>query len=460
MISLTINEIAEAVGALNTVDQWSERAVTSVGFDTRKLTAGSLFVPLIGENDGHRFIEQAIEQGAVAAFWSAPLAEAPADFPVIQVADTLAAMQQLAKYYLKKVAPKVVAITGSNGKTTTKDMTEAVLSARYKVHKTQGNFNNHIGLPYTILEMSEDTEVIILEMGMNHPGEIKVLSDLAEPDIAIITMIGESHIEYLGSRAAIADAKMEITSGLKKDGILIYPGAEPLLQERVQGLSSEQLRTFGQEASNDLYPLQVKTEMKETTFTTNSAPDVQLQIPVLGTYNVNNALAALLAGLATGILIKEAAGSLARFHLTKNRTEWLKGYNNSAILNDAYNANPTAMKLVIENFSRLSNNGQKIVVLGDMLELGEWSAALHESIKEVLSPEAIDQVVLYGEKMQVLATALVEENIFDEHQVHHFTGEKEPMIQYLKDTLRSDDYVLIKSSFGTDLLSVVRMLTV
>ncbi|QQP70508.1 UDP-N-acetylmuramoyl-tripeptide--D-alanyl-D-alanine ligase [Carnobacterium sp. CS13] len=458
MFSLTVREIASAVGAQNATDKWADVEISAVGFDTRKLFSGSLFVPLIGDNDGHAFIEKAIENGAKAAFWSRPLDEAPTEIPVIQVEDTLKALQALANYYLKKIHPKVIGITGSNGKTTTKDMTEAVVSSAYRVHKTQGNFNNHIGLPMTILEMPEDTEVIILEMGMNHANEIRVLSDLAEPDIAIITMIGESHIEYLGSRAGIADAKMEIISGLKPDGVLIYPGEEPLLEERVHSLVKEQLKTFGTTEKNDLYPLTIDAQMTETTFTTNAEPDLSITLPVLGTYNVTNALAALSAGLVLGISIEQAAPKLSVFQLTKNRTEWLTGIHESMILNDAYNANPTAMKLVLTNFSALSNTGRKIVVLGDMLELGQQSRELHKSIEEVLSAESIDQVFLYGNEMHVLYAALL--GIFAEGHLHYFTGDKEPMIHQLKQLIQPKDHILIKSSLGTDLLTVVQELKV
>ncbi|ALV22598.1 UDP-N-acetylmuramoyl-tripeptide--D-alanyl-D-alanine ligase [Carnobacterium antarcticum] len=458
MFSLTVREIASAVGAQNATDKWADVEISAVGFDTRKLFSGSLFVPLIGDNDGHAFIEKAIENGAKAAFWSRPLDEAPTEIPVIQVEDTLKALQALASYYLKKIHPKVIGITGSNGKTTTKDMTEAVVSSAYRVHKTQGNFNNHIGLPMTILEMPEDTEVIILEMGMNHADEIRVLSDLAEPDIAIITMIGESHIEYLGSRAGIADAKMEIISGLKPDGVLIYPGEEPLLEERVHSLVKEQLKTFGTTEKNDLYPLTIDAQMTETTFTTNAEPDLSITLPVLGTYNVTNALAALSAGLVLGISIEQAAPKLSVFQLTKNRTEWLTGIHESMILNDAYNANPTAMKLVLTNFSALPNTGRKIVVLGDMLELGQQSRELHKSIEEVLSAESIDQVFLYGNEMHVLYAALLGK--FAEGHLHYFTGDKEPMIHQLKQLIQPKDHILIKSSLGTDLLTVVQELKV
>lgn len=460
MISLTIKEIAAAVGALNDTSMWSDQEIISVDFDTRKLVKESLFVPLIGNNDGHQFILKAIENGARASLWSKSLKDLPfevaADFPVIQVEDTLKALQDLAKFYLTKVNPKVVGITGSNGKTTTKDMTDAVLSSHYRVHKTQGNFNNHIGLPITILEMPIDTEVVILEMGMNHAGEIKVLSELAEPDVAIITMIGESHIEFFGSRAGIADAKMEISSGLKENGVLIYPGEEPLLQERVTFLTDKQLKTFGTAAENDLYPLNIDAQTNQTTFTTNETPDMTISLPVLGTYNVNNALAALMAGMVLGVPIQKSAPKLAEFQLTKNRTEWLAGLNRSRILNDAYNANPTAMKAVLDNFSTFENEGKKIVILGDMLELGEHSSELHLSIKESLNPNQIKKVILYGEEMSVLYESLKE--TFANDTLFYFTGDKKPLIQLAKEQIEPGDYVLIKSSLGTDLLSVVRAL--
>lgn len=456
MISLTVKEAAQALGNLNDTSDWDEMEITAVGFDTRKMVSGSLFVPLIGENDGHKFIQNAIDNGAKAALWSAPLEEAPVGFPVIVVEDTLSALQKLAQYYLKKVAPKVVAITGSNGKTTTKDMTEAVMSSRYRVHKTQGNFNNHIGLPITILSMPADTEVVILEMGMSDIGEIEALSRIAEPDTAIITMIGESHIEFLGTRARIADAKMEITAGMKENSLLIYPGEEKLLEERVKALKGIQLKTFGTNEWNDMYPIQVKTQMRETSFITNVDSSIEVKLPVLGTYNVDNALAALTAGMALDIPIAESFKPLAHFQLTKNRTEWEEGINGSLILNDSYNANPTAMKLVVENFSQLENKGKKYVVLGDMLELGDVSKELHISVKEALDATKIDEVYLYGTEMKALQETLLGEGQFTPENVHYFVGNKQPLIEEIKQTLAPDDYILIKSSFGTDLLAVVK----
>ena len=199
MKPLQINEIVKAVEAIDYTSDQRLMTVESVSFDSRESKPNSLFVPLQGQTDGHQYIDKAIANGATAAFWSLPMAQAPKDIAIIQVEDTLVAMQKLAQYYLEVIQPKVIGITGSAGKTTTKDMTAAVLSANFNVHKTEGNYNNEIGLPYTILAMPENTEILVLEMGMSGPGEIRFLSQLAKPDIAIITMIGESHIEYLGS---------------------------------------------------------------------------------------------------------------------------------------------------------------------------------------------------------------------------------------------------------------------
>ncbi|MER2064589.1 MAG: UDP-N-acetylmuramoyl-tripeptide--D-alanyl-D-alanine ligase, partial [Alkalibacterium sp.] len=189
MPNWTLSEIAQAVNG-KLVNSEKTEQIAGVSFDTRTLKEGNLFIPLTAERNGHDFIQSAMNKGAKATLWSDPIDKAPEDIAVIQVDDTLEAFQSFAKYYLNEVSPKVVGITGSNGKTTTKDMVAAVASAKYKTHKTIGNFNNHLGLPLTILEMDRDTEVVVLEMGMSEKGEIHVLSEIAEPDIAVITMIG------------------------------------------------------------------------------------------------------------------------------------------------------------------------------------------------------------------------------------------------------------------------------
>lgn len=453
MKALTLNDIAKAVQGKNELGDWGTLRVSKVAFDTRKIEAGSLFVPLKGNADGHDYLSAAIAQGAIASFWSRPLEDAPKDFPVIQVEDTLQALQDLASYYLALIHPKVVGITGSNGKTTTKDMTEAVVSAQYKVHKTQGNFNNQIGLPITILEMPEETEVAILEMGMNHPGEIEELSLIAKPDIAVITMIGEAHIEYFGSREKIAQTKMEIIKGLKPDGVLIIPGEEPLLQSEVQKMNRANYRTFGQNNVNDIHVLTTETEMKATYFTTNLAPKLSCMIPVIGQYNVNNALAALMVGEQLNIPLPAAVAKLATFGLTKSRTEWILGMNDSHILNDAYNANPTAMNAVLDSFSALALNGRKLAVLGDMLELGELSTSLHESVAEHLNPENISEVFLFGPEMKNLYHKLATK--YAPEKLHYYQEDKLALIDALKETIIKEDQILVKASNGTGLGEVI-----
>lgn len=211
--------------------------ITGVTTDSRQAAAGQLFVPLVGEQfDGHEYLEQAVQNGAVAALWKKgkEVPESLAHVPLLIVGDTLVALQRLATAYRSELFVRVVGITGSNGKTTTKDMAAAILGTSYKVHKTEGNFNNHIGLPLTVLQLEEDTEVAVLEMGMSGFGEIELLARIAQPDAAIITNIGDAHMLQLGSRAGIAKAKLEIATGLSEDGLLLYNGDEPLLEEELQ----------------------------------------------------------------------------------------------------------------------------------------------------------------------------------------------------------------------------------
>ncbi|MEG2645137.1 MAG: UDP-N-acetylmuramoyl-tripeptide--D-alanyl-D-alanine ligase, partial [Enterococcus sp.] len=331
----------------------NEVTVTGVEFDTRKISNGDLFVPLKGQNDGHDFVSKAIENGAAATLWSNDPATVPEGIAVILVNDTLAAFQALASYYLLEEHPDVIAITGSNGKTTTKDMTESVLSQKYRTYKTQGNYNNDIGLPYTILHMPEGTEKLILEMGMDHANEISVLSELAEPDVAAITIIGEAHIENLGSREKIADAKMEITTGLAPDGLLVIPADEPLLADRIRSLS-QTIETFGIQ-QGDISATILNENKGATVF---SVDDSGYQIPLPGSYNVQNALIALAIGRWYGLDNEEIFQGLAYVQVTQNRTQWLKAKNGADILSDVYNANPTAMALVLDTFAKLPTEGR------------------------------------------------------------------------------------------------------
>lgn len=452
-MNLSVREIVAAVNGVNHATQHDDQCVESVEFDTRKVIENSLFVPLKGARDGHDFIPQAIESGASLVLSERELSE---DVSYIKVKDTLVALQQLAQYFLEKVHPKVIGITGSNGKTTTKDMTEAVLSQHYKTYKTQGNYNNHIGLPYTILSMPEDTEMLVLEMGMDHKGEIEVLSNIAKPDIAAITLIGESHIEYLGSRAGIAEAKMEITAGLKEDGVLIIPNDEPLLKRMIIDVP-QTVESFGVGTEATLSASLLSETKVDTQFETNLFEGEVFSIPVLGGYNVKNALIALLIGRFFNVPVSKMKNGLATFDLTKNRTEWLKTNDGIDLLSDVYNANPTAMKLVLDTFSALKLEGRKFVVLGDMLELGELSSQMHESVAEHISPQKIDQVYLYGEHMASLYNVL--HNRMPQGSIHFYRKtEKKEMMTHLSEKIQPKDTVFLKASNGMGLSEVVEFL--
>lgn len=456
-MKMQVTEIAKAVQAVNAEQAWPDVNVTGVSFDSRRLQAGDLFIPLVGENDGHQFIQSAIDHGAVATLWASDHADsAPSDLPVIQVADTLSALQQLGQYYLQKINPKVVAVTGSNGKTTTKDMVASVLSTQFNVTKTHANFNNQIGVPITLLSMEPNTEVVVVEMGMDHFGELDFLSRLVQPDVAVITMIGEAHIEFFGTRDKIADAKMEIVHGLKEDGTFIFNGDEPLLQERAQTVTQRQ-RTFGLNADNTLAGSDVDTSRAQTSFKASLWPDETYTIPMMGAYNVNNALAALLVADTFHIRPNEARAALASFVPTENRTEWLTGSQGEAILSDVYNSNPTAARRVLAAFAAVPTKGKRIAVLGDMLELGEQSDSLHTSLASELDPDQIESVYLNGQHVAALATAL-RAKYADDAVRYYPTDEQAQLITDLEAEVQPDDQVLLKGSHGIHLENVLSAL--
>ncbi|MGM0125441.1 UDP-N-acetylmuramoyl-tripeptide-D-alanyl-D-alanine ligase [Enterococcus sp. AZ194] len=449
---LTIKEVVQAVEG--TCGNAQDAVISGVEFDSRKITKGDLFVPLSGARDGHEFIQQAIENGAVATFWARPYPaglETVSDIAVINVNDPLEAMQKLASYYLSKVGADVIAITGSNGKTTTKDMTEAVLAQKFVTYKTQGNYNNNIGLPYTVLHMKDNTEKIILEMGMDHADEISELSLMAKPVVAAITMIGEAHIENLGSRLGIAKAKMEITEGLSDEGLLVIPAHEELLNPLVTHLP-QTIQTFGLNSA-DVTAQIISEEKMRTTFTVEGH---SFTIPVPGSYNVTNALIAYQIGRWFGLSIEEIQQGLAHFQLTQNRTQWLKAANGADILSDVYNANPTAMGLVLDTVRNLKAEGQKMAVLADMLELGPDSKAMHAQMADHFDA-SFSKVFLYGEEMQALKTRLDSQNSPIDVQLFS-KNEKPALIKAIIQALQPTDLVVLKGSNGMGLAEVVKEL--
>lgn len=464
MIKRTLAQLAEMCGGtLSDFAAYGEIHVEGVFTDSRKLVEGSLFIPLVGERfDGHEFVQACLEKGAAGALWQKDHGVPPQGGAIIVVEDTLAALQGLASAYLAESKTSVVGITGSNGKTTTKDIVDAILSTTFKVHKTQGNFNNHIGLPLTVLSMEQDTEIVILEMGMSGRREIETLSLIAQPDVAIITNIGESHLLQLGSRLEIARAKAEIAAGLKPGGLLIYNGDEPLIKQVLAEAETKQPEgmkrfTFGLQTDNNDYPTGLMNAQNGVVFTTKQLGEHALTLPLLGTHNVVNCLAALAVARHFGVKAEQIASGLSQLKLTGMRIEVLHGISGLTMLNDAYNASPTSMKAAIDVLEGLKGYRSRVAVLGDMLELGPQEQELHRGIGEYITPGKMDMVITYGPLSANIAEGAKQH--MPAEAVHAFEN-KEEMTRYLLEKLHPRDVVLFKASRGMKLEDVVESLKI
>ncbi|MBB6447674.1 UDP-N-acetylmuramoyl-tripeptide--D-alanyl-D-alanine ligase [Bacillus benzoevorans] len=456
MIKRTLAQLKDMIQIENDITAFQDIAINGVSIDSRKIAKGNLFVPFKGEHsDGHRFVEEALKTGAHAALWQKDVPNPPLHLPILIVEDTLTALQELARGYRNQLDVKVVGITGSNGKTTVKDMVTKLLSLQYKVQKTEGNYNNHIGLPLTVLSLAEDTEIAVLEMGMSSKGEIDFLSTLARPNAAIITNIGESHLQDLGSREGIAEAKLEITHGLQENGLIVYLGDEPLLQERLQDDKGNALiQTFGRNDGNDIYPLEIKTDSSGSMFKTNLSQTV-FKLPVLGIHNILNALCAMLTANYFQIPYSKMNEGFSGLKLTNMRMELVEGQNAVKVINDAYNASPTSMRAAIELVSALSGFSQKILVLGDMLELGEREQEFHYEMGKSIDPQTVDYVFTFGDLGRYISEGA--KTVLNENRVFSF-AEKESLIAELKKILTADALVLVKASRGMRMEEVVKAL--
>ena len=449
-MKLDLYEIAEVLSAKNDVTQFKNVALRNAEFDSRLIESGDLFVPLKGARDGHDFIATAFAQGAAATLSERPVAEGT----YILVDDVLTSFLRLAQYYLEKMQVDVLAVTGSNGKTTTKDMLAQLLATTYKTYKTQGNYNNEIGLPYTVLHMPEDTEKLVLEMGQDHLGDIHLLSELAKPKTGIVTLVGEAHLEFFGSRAEIAQGKMQIADGLRKDALLIVP-ADKIVNEFLP--ADCKLVRFGPDA--DIFLTRLEERKDSLSFECNFL-EQRIDLPVTGKYNATNAMIAAYAALQEGISEAAIAQAFSELELTRNRTEWKKAGNGADILSDVYNANPTAMRLILETFSTIPANpgGRKLAVLADMKELGADSKSMHGSMITSLNPEIVTDLFLYGQDMEALYDYAKE--IYPPGKVQYFikNDEKdqfEQLKQAVREKLTPADQILLKGSNSMNLAKLV-----
>lgn len=404
MEPLSLSRLAEFARATITAGNPAV-TVTQISTDSRTIQPGEFFVAIRGDNfDGHRFVEQVAKRGAAGALvdqgWTGTL---PEDFAILRVADTLVGYQQIAGEYRRCLPLKVIAITGSNGKTSTKDFVAAALGRRFRVTKTEGNFNNHIGLPRTMLEATAEDEIAVWELGMNHPGEIGALAALATPDVGIITNIGVAHIEFMGSREAIAQEKGALAEAIGAAGTMILNADDPLSESIAQRTKAKIVFVGVKQGVVRAEDITQSAAGSEFTIM-EGAHRCRAQLPVPGLHMVQNALLAVAAGRLFGLSTEECAAGLASAPLTKARLQ-LRDIGGVQFLDDSYNANPESMKAALRTLVELESAGRRIAVLGQMSELGSESERGHAEVGECAADLGIDHLIAIGELGAAIARA-------------------------------------------------------
>ena len=417
--------------------------------DTRTIQNGDIYIGIKGENfDGNKFWKQALDNGAVGVIIqdvevSTEELENYKDKTVIKVEDTLKALYEIAKYKRSLYDIPVVAITGSVGKTSTKDIIASVVSTKYKTLKTEGNNNNNIGLPLTILKL-KDHEALVVEMGMNHFGEISLLTDIAKPTLAVITNIGTSHIGNLGSRENILKAKLEILEGMKIPKIIINNDNDLLHNWYNENSEKLEIHTFGIENNSEVMGQDIKMKEESSEFTAVAdSKETNIKVPVGGKHFVYNALCAMTVGKVLNISIDKIQYGIESFELTKKRMDIKKLKNGAIIINDAYNASFESMKVSLE-FLAIHTGERKIAVLGDLFELGEYSEKLHRKVGKEVVKNNIDMLICAGENAKYIIEEAKKSGKIETYFMHN----NEEIAEKLSQELRNGDVVLVKASNG------------
>jgi UDP-N-acetylmuramoyl-tripeptide--D-alanyl-D-alanine ligase len=405
MKPISIQDIKRAVSARQlTALPEHVPLIKSVCTDTRRIEPGSLFIAIKGENfDGHDFLGKAAEGGAIAALVDHAPAEPRPNMHVLQVVGTTRrAMGKLATFVRKQMRSKVIAVAGSNGKTSTKHLIEAALCGKLRGSISPKSFNNDIGVPLAIFPADPTQDYLVLEIGTNHPGEIKLLSDMALPDIAVITNCGAEHLEFLGDIMGVRSENADIVSGLNPKGTLIVNGDDPELLRAVEGFSGLTI-TFGFNESNDLFAADIECDSTGVRFSLNKSRR-KVFVPMLGKHNACNALAALAVARRMGVQEDVAIESLAQARGPEMRLQQ-HHIGSVTLINDAYNANPNSMRAALETIAALPTNGRRIAVLADMLELGQSSDRYHREIGQVAAECKFDLLACVGPQTALIAEA-------------------------------------------------------
>ncbi|MBQ1401357.1 MAG: UDP-N-acetylmuramoyl-tripeptide--D-alanyl-D-alanine ligase [Firmicutes bacterium] len=458
MKKMYIRQIAEGVKGQVRAGS-PDGLVTGISTDSRTAGEGDLFFPLKGERfDAHDFIPQALKQGCrsfvVSRKDSLDMLKMAEGVNVIEAADTTKALQDLSSYYLDMLGIRKIAVTGSTGKTTTRDMIKCILGTKYKTYSNEGNFNNHIGVPLTILSIDEDAEMGVFEMGMDKFGEIHALVDIVRPDTGVITNIGVSHIENLGSREGIFKAKMEITDYFdEKNTLVVYEDDEYLNRDRIDG--NYRLITAGRNGRCDFIVSHLEDRgIDGIRFMLEHDEEAQMfELPVPGAHNAYNAAVAAAAASLEGITLKEAEQALRNLELTDKRLT-VRTNDGIKVIDDTYNASPSSMKSALDALA--STNGiRRVAILGDMFELGEDSPRFHREVGQHAAGCGLDLLITVGELSANIRDGALE--TMDENKVMHYE-KKEDFMKEMNNIIDRGDVILVKGSNGMGMFDIVDLI--
>lgn len=430
--------------------------ISRISIDSRTLIPGDLFFAIIGPSfDGHDFVIEAFKKGAVGVVVCKGAStllqneQIDKDKIILEVKDTLSALQDWSKHYKDKFKTFNICITGSNGKTTTKEIIAHILSQEFPLLKTSGNYNNEIGIPLTLLGLNKSHKLLVAEMGMRGLGEIKTLTNFIPPDFAVITNIGEAHIGLLGSKDNIFKAKSELLQSLDKDGKAIINRDDPYFFKMLEIVKDKKVYTFGIENRSDIMARNIRmVSDKGIRFTLEVQNDKSREIyfPLLGRYNIYNALAAVAVAFALGIELDLIERGLSSFKPLDLHMQLSNFYNDIKILNDSYNASPLSVKSALETLAEVAQNNRKIAILGDMLELGERTDFYHREIGKEVAKLSIDILITVGQGGKIIAQSSKEEGMAEERVFSFEKNEKINLTKKLLNLIKPGNFVLLKGS--------------
>ena len=453
---LKVSELVSCTNGNLSKENNENNEVLDIVIDSRKANNTNAFMAIVGENlDGHNFIESAYQNGCRNFIKNSNnvIKIEYQDINLIEVEDTTTAIGNISKYYKSKFNIPFIGVTGSVGKTTTKDMIYAALSLKLNTHKNEGNLNNHFGVPLTLFNLNSTHEAAIIEMGMSHFNEIEYLANIVEPQIGVISNIGLSHIENLGSQDGILKAKLEITSNFNENSTLIVNGDDKYLSRLKNEKLNYKLKTFGFDKNNDIYCESFKSNEEEIEFVCIINDEKHfIKIPTVGEHNIYNAMAAILVGQSVGITIEEIKEGLLNFTASKMRLDIIKK-DNITIINDAYNASPDSMKAALNILGKYKS--RRIAILGDMFEMGELEEYGHRLVGESVVANC-DLLITIG-KSSMFINDEAKKLGFKENNIHHFAT-KEDAINKIKKIIKEEDIILVKASRGMALEQIVENL--